>query len=63
MWIDKLLIQYIDEPDGGGTIVIEWDETDPDLALWTSWGEDYQKQFILDALTIAVTNALTKDET
>jgi len=63
MWIDKLLIQYIDEPDGGGTITIEWDETDPDLALWTSWGEDYQKQFILDALTIAVTNALTKDET
>lgn len=62
-WINKLIIQYQEESDGSGCITIEWDETDPDLKLWTSWGEEYQKQFILDALNIAVTNALTKDET
>lgn len=62
-WINKLIIQYQEEPDGSGCITIEWDETDPDLELWTSWGEEYQKQLILDALTIAITDALTKDET
>ena len=33
--IEKLQIEYIDEPDGTGTIRIEWDETDLDLQWWT----------------------------
>ena len=61
-FIDKLHIEYKDNPDGGGDITIEWDENDLALAEWTSWGEDKQKQFILDALTIAVSDALPNDE-
>ena len=61
-FIDKLHIEYKENPDGTGDINIEWDENDLDLAEWTSWGEDKQKQFILDALTIAVSDALSDDE-
>lgn len=61
-FIDKLHIEYKYNPDGGGDITIEWDENDLALAEWTSWGEDKQKQFILDALTIAVSDALPNDE-
>ncbi len=61
-WASKLHIEYKENPDGGGDITIEWDENDLELAEWTSWGEDKQKQFILDALTIAVSNALPDDE-
>jgi len=61
-FIDKLHIEYKDNPDGGGDITIEWDENDLSLAEWTSWGENKQKQFITDALTIAVSNALPDDE-
>lgn len=61
-WASKLHIEYKDNPDGGGDIIIEWDENDLSLAEWTSWGEDKQKQFILDALTIAVSDALPEDE-
>ena len=58
-WIEKLQLQVMeDNPDGSCDIHIEWDETDPDLALWNSWGEVGQKQFILDALT----NALSKHD-
>ena len=49
-WIEKLTIETLDEEDGGCTIRIEWDETDPDLAEWTSWGEEGQRAFIIDAL-------------
>jgi hypothetical protein len=62
-WLNKLHISYQEDPDGSGTITIEWDEEDCSLEEWTSWGEDKQKQFILDALTIAVSNALDNDET
>jgi len=61
-WASKLHIEYKENPDGGGDITIEWDENDLSLAEWTSWGEDKQKQFITDALTIAVSNALPEDE-
>lgn len=62
-FIDKLHIEYKDNPDGGGgDITIEWDENDLTLAEWMSWGEDKQKQFILDALIIALTDALPDDE-
>lgn len=62
LFIDKLHIEYKENPDGTGDITIEWDENDLDLAEWTSWGEDKQKQFILNALTIAVSDALPDDE-
>lgn len=61
-WINKLHIEYKENPDGSGDITIEWDEEDLDLDEWTSWGEEKQKQFILDALTIAVNDALPDDE-
>ena len=54
-WIEKLQLTVI-EGNPGCDIHIEWDATDPDLALWTSWGEKGQKQFILDALTTALSN-------
>lgn len=56
-WIEKLQLQVMeDNPDGSCDIHIEWNEADPDLALWTSWSEAEQKQFILDALTNALAN-------
>jgi hypothetical protein len=58
----KLDIQYIEEEYGGGTIRIEWDEEDADLQWWNNLGEEKQQQFILDALTVAISNALDKDE-
>jgi hypothetical protein len=62
-WVNKLKIQVIDEEDGGCTIQIEWDDTDPDLTLWTSWGEEGQKEFILNALRIACAETLGEDLT
>ena len=60
-WVNKLKIEVIEEGDGSCTIHIEWDEQDPELALWTSWGEKGQRAFVLDALTTAVNNALSND--
>lgn len=53
-WVNKLQIKVIDEEDGGCTIQIDWDDTDPELEEWTSWGEEGQKSFIIDALTDAL---------
>lgn len=53
-WVNKLQIQVIDEEDGGCVISIEWDDTDPELEEWTSWGEEGQKSFIINALTDAL---------
>jgi len=53
-WVNKLQIKVIDEEDGGCTICIDWDNTDPELEEWTSWGEKGQKSFIIDALTTAL---------
>jgi hypothetical protein len=49
-WISKLQVECTEEPDGSLLICISWDETDPDLYLWTSWGEEGQKAFMIDAL-------------
>lgn len=49
----------IDEEDGGCTIVIDWDENDPDLTKWTSWGEERQKSFVMDSLRYALDHYLT----
>jgi hypothetical protein len=49
-WIEKLQIECIEEEDGCLIIQIDWDDTDPDLVEWTSWGENGQKQFIIDSL-------------
>ena len=58
----KLDIKYIEENYGGGTIQIEWDEEDADLQWWNNLGEEKQQQFILDALNVAISNALYEDE-
>ncbi len=60
-WTEKLKLEVIDEEDGGCTIHIEWDETDPDLELWTSWGEALQQEFIISALRAACAEALGED--
>lgn len=60
-WIEKLNLEVIDEEDGGCTIVIEWDENDPDLAEWTSWGEEGQKSFVMDSLRYALDHDLTSE--
>jgi len=52
-WFDKMTIECIDEPNGGMCIRFDWDETDPELAMWTSWGEEGQRAFVLDALNRA----------
>jgi hypothetical protein len=48
----------IEEDDGGCCIHIEWDDTDPDLAEWTGWGEQLQRDFVLNALQTAIDGAL-----
>jgi hypothetical protein len=50
-----------DNPDGSCNIRIEWDETDPDLKLWTSWSEEEQQQFVLDALRNSCNDVLNND--
>lgn len=61
-WIEKLQLECIEEEDGGMTIQIDWDDTDPDLAEWTSWGEDGQKQFIIDSLYNALECFIEHDD-
>ena len=58
-WVNKLQLEVKDEEDGSCTIIIEWDENDPDLAEWTSWGSEKQKAFVIEALSNAVSDALT----
>ena len=53
-WIDKLQIEWIDEPDGSSTLQIDWDETDPDLQWWTDLGPEGQESFIIDSLNAAL---------
>jgi hypothetical protein len=60
-WTEKLKIEVIDEEDGTCTIHIEWDDTDPDLELWNSWGEEGQKSFVIGALRAACADALGED--
>jgi hypothetical protein len=60
-WTEKLKIEVIDEEDGSCTIHIEWDDTDPDLALWTSWGEEGQKAFVMSALHAACAEVLGEE--
>lgn len=62
-WIEKLQLQVTENNlDGSCDIHIEWDETDPDLALWNSWGEEGQKQFVLDALKTACNHVLSNND-
>jgi len=53
-WVNKLQIKVIDEEDGGCLIQLDWDGTDPELAEWTSWGEERQKAFITESLRSAL---------
>jgi len=60
-WIDKLQLEVRDEEDGGCTIIIEWDENDPDLAEWISWGPEGQEQFVINALKDSLNNVSTTE--
>lgn len=60
-WVNKLFLEVRDEDDGGCTINIEWDENDPDLAEWTSWGKEKQEAFVIEALSCAVNDALSNN--
>jgi hypothetical protein len=63
-WVYKLHIEVVDEEDGSGTIVIEWDDTDPDLDYWNSLGKEGQEKFILNALHASFENlGLTSNDT
>jgi hypothetical protein len=57
-WVSKLKIECIDQEDGSLLIQIEWDENDPDLAQWNSWGKEGQEEFIWSALNAACIEAL-----
>lgn len=60
-WVNKLNISTYEESNGSLTIVIEWDETDSDLKIWTDWGEQLQKEFMLTALHNACNHTLNND--
>ncbi len=60
-WIEKLTINCIDEEDGSMSIQIDWNEDDPDLDEWTSWGPEGQEAFVLDALREACADVLGSD--
>ena len=49
-WIEKLNLEVTDQDDGGCMITIDWDADNPELAEWTSWGEEKQKTFVIDSL-------------
>jgi len=52
-WVNKLQIDIIDEEDGGHTLQIDWDPSDPDLHYWTSLGPKGQENLVLTALRSA----------
>lgn len=61
-WFDKISIEFIDDEEtGGGTIRLEWDDSDPELQAWTDLGPEKQEAFIIRCLTNAVNNALGTD--
>jgi hypothetical protein len=60
-WVSKLKIECSDQEDGSLLIQIEWDENDPELAEWTSWGQEGQQEFIWSALNAACIKALGEE--
>ena len=46
----KMTVDFIEEQDGGLSMIFDWDETDPDLAYWSSISEHEQRSFIKTAL-------------
>ena len=53
-WFDKIQLPLVENDDGTLNMVFEWDETDPDLKMWTEWGPEKQEEFILNALRSAI---------
>jgi len=49
-WVKKLQLDVEENEDGTWNILFTWDEKDPDLQLWTEWGEEKQREFILTAV-------------
>ena len=56
-WLDKLLIHFNDG-DNGSTLVIEWDEKDPDLEWWSSLTDDDRRAFFRNALSGYLTDPI-----
>lgn len=54
-WVYKLALEIIENEDGSLNLIFEWDETDPDLQMWTEWGPKKQEEFILGALRASTT--------
>lgn len=50
----KMTITCTEEDNGGMCITFDWDETDPELAEWTNWGEKTQTAFIIKSLQSAL---------
>ena len=56
---DKMTITCIEEETGGMCITFDWDETDPDLSVWTSMPEHEQRSFVLNALLNSLRDQIT----
>ena len=54
-WFDKIQLTLVENEDGTLNMTFEWDETDPDLKMWTEWGPEKQEEFILTAIRNSTT--------
>ena len=49
-WVEKIQLDVAKDEEGMLILNFSWDDTDPDLKMWTDWGEEKQKEFVLAAL-------------
>lgn len=49
-WVEKIQLDVTEDEDGVMILNFSWDDTDPDLKMWTDWGKEKQKEFVLTAL-------------
>jgi len=54
-WLDKLFIHFNDD-NNSSTLVIEWDEKDPDLEWWSGLTDDERRVFFRNALSRYLTD-------
>jgi hypothetical protein len=55
-WVKKIQLDVEENEDGSCNLIFSWDEKDPDLQLWTEWGEEKQQKFVWDAIKNACEN-------
>jgi hypothetical protein len=55
-WVKKIQLDVEENEDGSCNLIFSWDEKDPDLQLWTEWGEEKQQKFVWDAIKNACKN-------